>query len=130
MALKGKDMKIQASTDGTAWTVVEGLDNASMGLGGENIDITTFQAAWAKRIQGIKDNTFTLSGNYEPSDPGQLMIRDALLNDTNLHIQFLPDGVAGFKQEVKVGSFEPAGQVRGKVEINIQLEGNGPVTTV
>lgn len=130
MALKGKDVKIQASTDGTTWTDVLGLDNASMGLGGENIDITEFQDAWTKRLQGIKDNTFTLSGNYLPSDPGQQMIRDALINDTALYIQFLPDGTAGFNQEVKVASFEPSAQVRGRVEVNIQCEGTGPVTVV
>lgn len=130
MALKGKLMKIKASNDGTTWTDVLGLDNAQMGLGGENIDITEFGDDWTRRIQGLKDNTFTLSGNYLPSDAGQSMIRDALLNDTELHIQFLPDGTTGFQQEVKVASFQPSATARGKVEINIQLEGNGPVTTV
>jgi len=130
MALKGKLMKIKASTDGTTWTDVLGMDNASMGLGGENIDITEFGDEYVRRIQGIKDNTFTISGNYLPADPGQSMIKDALLNDGELHIQFLPDGTNGFQQEVKVASFNPSVTARGKVEINIQLEGNGPVTAV
>jgi predicted secreted protein len=45
-------------------------------------------------------------------------------------VQFLPDGTTGFKQAVKVSSFEMSASVDGLVEVSIELEGNGAISTV
>jgi predicted secreted protein len=128
--ISGKLMKIQVSADGTTWTDVKGMDNARMALGRENIDITEFGDGWAKRLRGVKDNSFNLSGNYIPDDPGQKMIRSALVNDTDLHVKYLYDGVDGFSQQVEVASFEPAATAKGKAELNIQMDGNGALSVI
>lgn len=131
MALKGKSVVIQASSDDTTYNTVAELNDATMSFSGDNIDITSFGDNFINRIQGLKDNTFSLAGFYDPSDTnGQVAIRDAWLNDTAMHLQFLSDGTNGFKQEVKISSFEISAAVDGAVEVSIEAEGTGAVTAV
>lgn len=131
MALKGKGIKINASSDGNTWNQVAELNDGSMTIDGDNIDITAFCQDFINRIQGLKDGSYSLSGFYDPEDTtGQILIREALLNDTDVHIQFLVDGTTGFEQEVKVDTFEVGGTADGVVEVDISLEGNGEITLV
>lgn len=131
MALKGRGLKFKASTNGTTFNDVTELNSASMTHTGNNQDITKFGDAEIRRIQGLKDGTYSASGFYSGTDTqGQKAIRDAWLNDTALHVQFLPDGTTGFKQEVKVASYEVSASVDGSVEVSYELEGAGPITAV
>lgn len=130
-ASSAKNMLIKVSTDGTVFSTVNDLNEASMSMEGDNQDISTIGAAYIKRIQGLKDASYELSGFYSTlTADNQIKIRDAWLNDTALHVQFLPDGTTGFKQEVKVASFEVSGAADGVVEVSIELEGTGTITTV
>lgn len=129
MALKGKGLKINVGSDGETWNQVLGLNDGSMSIDGENIDVTEFCQDFINRIQGLKDGTYSLSGFYEPEDTtGQILIKTALLEDNDLYIQFLPDGTTGFEQEVKVDTFEVNATTDGAVEADISLEGNGTIT--
>ena len=97
----------------------------------DNQDISTFSAAYVKRLQGLKDASYELSGYYNMDvAASQKAIRDALINDTRLWVQFLPDGTTGFQQEVKVGSFEVSGSADSVLEVSIELEGTDPITAV
>lgn len=128
--LKGKSMTIKVGTDGTVWNSVLGIKSASMKNGASNNDISTFGDTFIGRLQGLKDCSYSLSGFYDSTDTtGQTVIRDAWLNDTTLWVGFLPDGSAGFEQEVKVSSFEISGEVNGVVELSIELEGTGAIAT-
>ena len=128
MAMKGKSMKIMTGADGSAWDEVLGIKEASMQNGADNQDISTFGANYIKRLQGLKDCSYSLSGNYEPTDTtGQVAIRAAWEADTTLYIGFLPDGTAGFEQVVVVSSFEISGAVDGVVEVSIDLEGSDAI---
>lgn len=131
MALKGKGTVIECSPDNTSWNTVTELNDASMSFDGDNIDITEFGDDFINRIQGLKDNTFSLAGFYAPLDTdGQLAIRDAWLNDTEIYVRFLADGENGFSQEVKVSTFEVSAAVDGAVEVSIELEGTAEITVV
>lgn len=129
MALKGKGLKINVSSDGETWNQVAELNDGNMTIDGDNIDVTAFCQDFINRIQGLKDGTYSLSGFYAPDDTnGQLLIRGALLDDDPIYIQFLPDGTSGFEQEVKVDTFDVSATVDGAVEVSIDLEGNGTIT--
>lgn len=131
MALKGKDVVINVSDDDVTYNQVAELNDGTQTIDGTNIDITEFGDDWINRIQGLKDGTYSLSGFYAPSDTdGQVAIRDALINDTTLYVQFLHDGTNGFQQEVKVATFEVSASVDGAVEVSIDLEGTGTITAV
>lgn len=132
-AVAGKTLDIKvATTDSSGqYNSVEGLNDASMSIEGDNQDITTFSDNWINRLQGLKDVTFDLSGFYESGDTtGQIVIRDALLNDTALFVQFIVDSSpTGFQCECKVASFEISAAVDGVQEVSISLETDGALTT-
>jgi predicted secreted protein len=130
MALAGKKTKVKVSTSGGGpFTEVEELNEASMSVEGDNQDISTFSSEFVKRLQGLKDGTYELSGFYSGTGQQQI-VRDALINDTPLFFQFLPDGTTGFQQEVKVASFEVEASADGVVEVSIELEGTDAITLV
>ncbi len=130
MALAGKNTKVKVGTASAGpFTDVEELNEASMSMEGDNQDISTFGSDFIKRLQGLKDATYELSGFYATGGQQQV-IREAWLNDTPLYFQFLPDGLTGFQHEVKVASFEVSSAADGVVEVSIELEGTDAITLV
>lgn len=131
MALAGKQLAVKVSTDGTAYNLVGDLNEAKMEIDGDNQDVTSFGSEFIKRLQGLKDTKFDLKGFYNSTDTdGQVAIRSALINDTPLYVQILPDGSTGFQQEVKVSKYETDAKVDGLVEVSIECEGTDAVTLV
>lgn len=132
MATAGKQTVIQVATaSGGPYNTVADLNDASISIEGDNQDISTFGTNWIKRLQGLKDGSYSLSGFYAPTDTnGQVVIRNALINDTALFIRFFVDqaGNEGFQQEVKVASFEVSAAVDGVQELSIDLEGHDAIT--
>lgn len=129
--MKGRSVKVQVSTNGTTWNDVAGLNSASHSTPGNLQETSEFGQDWAKRIYGLLDGTWSLAGNYRPDDTnGQMAIRNALLNDSELHVRVLWDGTNGVAQPVKVESFEVSAEAAGIVEVSIELAGDGPITPV
>lgn len=134
MALAGKSLKVRVSTTaggaGTYTDVAE-LNSASMSQSGTNFDVSAFADTFIKRLQGLKDASYQISGFWVPTDTnGQVALRNAWLNDTTLWVQFLPNGTAGFKQEVKVSQIDFNASVDGAVEFSATLEGTGAIVAV
>lgn len=132
MAMAGKNLRVQvATTQVGPYNTIPGLNDATMTIDGDNQDISTFGSDFVKRLQGLKDGSYSLGGFYEQGDTtGQVAIRAALLNDTRLWVNFLPDGATGFRQEVKVATFETTAAADGMVEVSIDLEGTDAITLI
>lgn len=132
MAIAGKTLAVKVGTAAAGpFTRVAELKEASLSQSGNNQDISSFDAAWIRRMQGLKDGTYSLSGFYAPTDTaGQVAIRNAWLLDTTLFVQFLPNGTAGFQQEVRVSSYEVSASAEGAQEVSIELEGTGAISPV
>jgi|SRR5690606_6021721 len=129
--MKGRSVKVQVSTNGTTWNDVAGLNSASHSTPGNLQETSEFGQDWARRIYGLLDGTWSLAGNYRPDDTnGQMAIRNAQLNDSELHVRVLWDGTNGVAQPVKVESFEVSAEAAGIVEVSIELAGDGPITPV
>lgn len=130
MALAAKATVVEASVDDLAWSVVAEINDAGPSLSADNQDVTVFGDNWIDRIQGLKDGSWSLSGFYVSTDTnGQVRIMNAFLNNTALYIRVYPGGgTAGFKQQVKVSSFEVSNAVDGVAELSIELEGAGAVS--
>ena len=135
MALKGISARLKVSTTaggaGTYTDVAE-IRDATITLDGQNLDVSFFgTSAWTTRIQGRKDVTLDATGYLVPGDTnGQVAIRNAYINDTELWAEYLWDGTAGFKFQCRVASFSSAADVDGIVGITIRLEGTSAVTVV
>jgi len=129
MALPGSDAVIYASTNGSDWTAIDELNNASMNANGENIDISKFGDDYRGRIQAIKDATYSLSGFWDKDDTnGQVAIRAAWAGNTAIYVKFTVDGTNGWYQQCKVSGFNLSIAVDGAVEVAIDLEGTGDIT--
>lgn len=130
MALKGKSVVVEVSTDDVTYSTVAEINDVDTPFEADNIDVTTFGDSYIERIQGLKDASWSLSGFYDPTDTnGQVAIRSAWAGDTTLYARVSYDGgVTTFKQQVKVSSFGISAAVDGAVEVSIDLEGTGTVT--
>lgn len=130
MALKGKSVVVQVSTDDVTYSTVAEINDVDTPFEADNIDTTTFGDSYIERIQGLKDASWSMSGFYDPTDTnGQVAIRSAWAGDTSLYAKVSYDGGSTtFKQQVKVASFGISASVDGAVEVSIDLEGTGTVT--
>jgi len=131
MSLAGKNTVVKVSTDGETFTQIQDLNEVTMPMESDNQDVSTFGSSNVKRLYGLKDTSFELNGFFNPEDAeGQLKIRQALVDNSPLFVQFLPDGTTGFQQEVKVASYEVSASADGVVELAIEMEGTGAVTLI
>jgi predicted secreted protein len=134
MALSGRNAKLKVSaTAGGAgtYTEVAELTQASCNINGQNIDISVFGDGWLKRIQGMRDSRLAGSGWLVPSDTnGQIAIRTALANGTELWAQFLWDGTNGFKVQVLPTSFDTDAPADGAVAVSCAFDGTGAIIVV
>lgn len=98
---------------GSTGAKVMGVDNNSYGQLCEALDITAFGDTHRKRMPGLKDTTFTISGNvYVGDTTGQ----DLLVPGDYIYIGAYPSGptVAGVQVAAFVQSFETTSDVAGK----------------
>lgn len=119
-------VKISTTAGGAGvYSVIAGIRQATMRFQGQNVDVTTLTDADIKRISTIKDATYQLTGFYETDATGQGAIRAAYEAGSEIWIQFLPDGVAGWKQAFTVGTYEIGAAPDGAITVSIDLEGTG-----
>lgn len=124
--MKGRKVIVEVSTNGTAWTRVAGINSVSHSELGNLQEVPEFGDESVRRIQGLRDGSWSLSGTYRPTDTtGQMAIRGALRNDSTLHVRALWDGTNGAKQPVKVETFDVSAEAAGVVEVSIELSGDG-----
>lgn len=134
-ATAGKKLLVRSSTTGLAgsWAIVAEMNDATCSISGNNEDITVFGNDFIRRLQTLKDGSFSVSGFYDPTDAdGQMRVLNALLDDTRIFMQFVnnnADLTVGFQQEVKVSSFEVSGAVDGVQELSMEFEGHDTLTT-
>lgn len=122
--------KVGTTSGGTFYNVA-GLKQSSIELDGAVIDDSEFGVDWQQKLQGLKNFKVSMSGSYRPADTnGQVAIRSAFVNDTELWVQVLPDGTNGFKGKVIVTKFSVEPAVDGISSVSIELEGTGAVTIV
>ena len=131
-AIAGRTLRVKVSdATGGTYTVVAGIRSATMSRQGQTVDVSTLTDADVVRILGQRDCSYRLEGNYEADALGQGLIRAAHDSDDDLFIQFLPDGSTGWKQQVKVGSYDITGeQGPNKVGVSIELQGSGAISSV
>jgi predicted secreted protein len=130
---KSTVVKVSPTAGGAGtYTIVASVKSATMSLAGATLDTTAFVtggASLVSRILGLKDASYSLSGFWDSGDTnGQLAIRNSLINDSVLWIQFMPDGTTGFKQQVIVSKFDISDAVDGMAEVSIELQGTSTIT--
>jgi predicted secreted protein len=132
-ASAGRNLRVKvATTSGGSYNTVSGVTSATMNFQGQTVDITTLTDSDINRLLGVRDNSYTIEGNYDTSDTtGQIVIRTSLTADSSLFVQFLPDGSTGYRQQVIVSKFEVSGAAgASKISFSIELMATGAITLV
>jgi TP901-1 family phage major tail protein len=126
MAVSGQDASITVGG-----TDVLGMNELSVTVNGETIDVTTFASGgWMEKIQGLKSAELSISGFWLASDTGQDALRTALLNGTAVTMQALLDGTNGWTGDFLVTSVEESSPVADAITLSVSFESSGAITEV
>lgn len=129
---KGNLAYVKASTDGSTWTEIHGINKITPKHNGNNVDVSEFSSAgvsaYKNREQGQLDWGISLAGYYEQDDPGQLIILNQLRTNTALYIRLFYDGTNYVSGKMVVNSGAPAPNLDGYVEVTYDMDGNGNAT--
>lgn len=103
---------------------IDGVDNSTFGKLCEILDITSFGDTYKSRLAGIKDSTFSLSGNIVTGDTAG---QDELVPGDSVYIGVMPSGVtvAGTQVPCIVESIEYSYDVNGKQTFSSTMACNG-----
>lgn len=114
-----------------SYSTALGVHDGTINLSGTTVDVSEFGDTWMERIQALKDATYDLKCHYNIADTtGQLAVRSAMINDTELWVEMLPDGTVGYKQQVLVSKFVVGAPINGVISCDITLEGTGAVSLI
>lgn len=101
----GEDFVLNVNTGTVAapvWTPVAGMNSWGASFPKDRQEFPTFGAILAK--SGRRGHDYSVSGYFDPADAGQNALREAARTDEEVQVQVLPDGAAGWMQDVKVGT--------------------------
>lgn len=135
MANAGYKVKVELSDDDTTYVEVDGIKSFNIGDERVELDITDFKTVGILRekLMGLRDMTFSISGDYVDADPGQeLFLAAADSTDDNpiLWLRVLFNGVAGVKLKVTAASSSISGEVEGLVAFEASGSLNGSFARV
>lgn len=112
-------------------TPVNGLNDATITVNGEVIDVTTFASGgWIEKIQGLKSAELSLAGFTESADAGQTAVNSAILAGTIVTMETLLDGVTGWTGDFLVTSIEQGATPSGEITYSASMESTGAITQV
>ena len=132
MALAGHPLTFSVSSDDSAYSEVDGINDHNFDYMRELLDTTDFKdtSGGRTRMAGLTDGSIEISGDYEASDTGQALIRTQFASGSVLYSKMLWNGSAGHKVACIVEKWTNKVTVDGKVEFSASIKFNGAVSTV
>ncbi len=126
----GKDASVQVSADDAAYSDCGGF-NSSIDESVKDLDVTEYNDGSNQRIPGLMDGQFTIDGNRDPANAGQVILDTAFRAGTNVWVKIFPDGASGVKAECLVTNRKIDPPVNDKVTVKYTMKlANGDVTDV
>jgi hypothetical protein len=106
-AVSGQDflLKVESTPGSGSFIIVANFNSYSKKSTSPETKYPVFANPTPLVSPGIKEQTFTVGGLFDPVDPGQAVLRAAESAQTPVLIEALFDGTNGFKQTVLVGGF-------------------------
>lgn len=134
--IAGRKARLYVSTTlGGQYTLVAGLTSITLEIDGATVDDSEFGDNWGQVLAGLSTWKISASGNMRAADTnGQLAIKSALLNGTDLFAKYLPDdgttaGI-GTNGQVIPAKFTYTPAVTGGQALAIELTGSGAATPI
>lgn len=122
--------KVYLSPDNTTFTQVD-ANESTITISREVIDVTTLGGSgWHDRIYGIKDWSVSLPNLWQSGGAVSALIRNSILNGTDLYIRIDVDGTSSnrFSGKVIYEGIEIGLNLSDAVSTSGTLQGNGELT--
>lgn len=105
---------------------IQGAKDFSFSSSRDVLDTTDFADGDTRtKTVGLKDGSGSISGDWEPADAIQTILRSAFANGTTVYVTSLPDGTNGWTYPVLVESIEEGGGVADLVSASFSITQNG-----
>jgi predicted secreted protein len=131
MPYAGHGVQVRVAASDISGDVVGGSTSIDWNEVRELLETTAFGDSNRLRdVAGLADLTVSLSGDFEPSDTGQALLKSSRASGADVFLRFLYDGSSGYKCAFKVASFNISASFDGKLEYSCDLEANGSAGTV
>lgn len=122
---------VEVSSNGSTWTTLGGVTSTDFEDIMNEIDSTTFGDTNVRRVYGLGDCTSSVSGLWDASDAGQVLVRTNKAARDNIFVRYLPDGTSGFSAEFICTSIGTSQSVDDRVEVAYEFAlADGSVTVV
>lgn len=131
-AAYAKKIKVKDTSQSTGFVDTE-ANTGSMDHAGDVLDDTQIALShvYRTRLYGLRDwsVSFTMELN-QGSNTAFDILRQAWLNQRDIDVQYLPDGTVGngFEGTTVVESFNLSGDVGGKEQVDVTLQGDGQLS--
>jgi hypothetical protein len=132
MAIPAYKKAIKFKTTGSTTWLSMNANDASFNLGAELLDDTDFTSTgFRSRLPGLKDYSIDATAFWDSTNSAFNTLRNALLNETKLDFQYLPNGVKGFQGQAYIENFAHSGDVGSLETVDVTLQSASPsLTTV
>jgi hypothetical protein len=115
-AISGQDFLLEVESSPSVWVPVENFNAFSKkGTVPETFD-PVFDQPTPLVSPGVLEETFTVGGFLDPTDPGQAVLRAGEANHTPVNVRYYKDGVQGDSQLVYVASFTHEAKPDGSLQ--------------
>ncbi len=131
MAVASYTKVVSVKTTGSTLYLPLTGTNASLNHAGDVLDDTDFTSTGSRsRILGLRDWSLSVSANYGSTLAALNAIRSAWATRILLDVRYLPNGTNGFEGQIRVESYNLAGDVGGLETVDVSLQATGALTTV
>lgn len=123
--IAGKNLVVKVSTSSTPSATISGLKSVTLNPTPANLDVTYFSQNWVSRIQGLKDLSITLEGDFLSTDTnGQNKLRTYLTNGTKHYLFIYPNSTSstGLKACVLSAGWELSASPDATVGVTYNFE--------
>jgi hypothetical protein len=128
----GRSKKVAISTNGSSYTDIGKIIDATVALAHDLADETTDDSAgWKESKFADSQLTLTISGKFNSSDTGQGMLITAATGKTTYYFRWRPDEVGGERQIIMQGnveSFDREGSTGEVQTFSATIQSTGTVT--
>lgn len=121
---------ISTSPDDATYTAMTGGKSIDSPMTADSLDTSYIGGSqWKTTQQGLKSTSWSIEADLIV-ETAQTTLRTAFNSGATVYVKYLTDGLVGWKQAVKVMSFEPSASVDGLVSVTYNLESQGAPTFI
>lgn len=119
---------LSVSTDDSTYNAVTGGKSVGAPFQADSLDTSYIGGGqWKTTIQGLKSAQWSIEADLV-TETAQTALRTAFTSGATVYVKHLWDGTNGWKQAVKVMSFDVGASVDGLVTVTYNLESQAAPT--